>query len=39
LDRLCVSLFKRTWYIQFPGKEPVPLRDWLKEHDPDGKEP
>lgn len=29
LERLCKNKFGSAWYIQLPGVEPVPLRDWV----------
>jgi hypothetical protein len=38
LNRLCTSLLRRTWYIQFDDQDPVPLKEWLKANHPDSKD-
>ena len=38
LNRLCVSILHRTWYIQFDDKEPITLKDWIKANHPDSKD-
>lgn len=38
LNRLCKNKFGSPWYIEPPGQEPVPLRDWLKRHHPESKD-
>jgi len=35
LDGLCQTGVGQQWMIQIPGKEPLPLIDWVKQHDPE----
>lgn len=37
LTRLGKTKLGLNWYMELPGKSPVPLIDWLKEHHPETK--
>lgn len=34
LEKLCESITRRTFYIQFEDQKPVPLLEWLQENHP-----
>lgn len=38
LTSLCRTKFRSQWLIQFPGKPPVPLIDWVKQNHPESRE-
>ncbi len=35
LDGLCQTSVGQQWLIRVPGQEPMPLIDWVKQHDPE----
>ena len=39
LERLTKNMYGSDWHIQLPGKEPLPLAEWLKANHPESGTP